>query len=204
MRHLVIMLLMIIITSACSITPGDAARRAGHYLQAADLYEAGAEQGDPIAARKLAHLYNYKPGLPENHEKALFWYKKAIQLGDIQSYWFVGTIYRHGKGNVSKNCLLAEEYFLKGAEKGHRCAIYDLAEMYSERLTIISNDIEGLKWLNIVTNFVTNSPKYIVECQYIMKDSKKVREKLESRMTADQREKARELADDWIQRWKAK
>jgi len=35
-------------------------------------------------------------------------------------------------------------------------------------------------------------------CQYILKDSKRIRVALESRMTADQKEKAKELADNWV------
>lgn len=191
----------ILTAAACSTTPGDAARRGGHYPQAANLYEAGAKQGDPVAAQKLGDLYNFRPGLPEDHEKAVYWYKKAIELGDIPSYWSIGVIYRDGNGNVPKDYGLAEQYFLLGAEKGQHYSMYDLAGMYAEQLTKSPNDIEGLKWLNIVTTFAATCPRN-EGCQYILRDPKKVREGLESRMNPDQEQKAKELADSWIQDWK--
>jgi TPR repeat protein len=193
--------LLFLATVACSTTPGDAARRGGHYPQAADLYEAQAKQGDPLAAQKLANLYNFQPGLPEDHEKAIFWYKKAIELGDIPSYWFVGVIYRDGKGNVPKDYGLAEQYFLLGAERGQHYSMYDLGGMYAEKLTHASNDIEGLKWLNIVTAFAVECPSSNEGCQYILRDPKKIRETLESRMSLDQKQKAKELADNWAKNW---
>lgn len=190
--------------TACSTTPGDAALRGGHYPQAADLYEAGAKHGDPLAARKLADLYNLRPGLPEDHKKAIYWYNKAIELGDVSSYWFVGVIYRDGEGNVPKNYGLAEQYFLQGAENGHHYSIYDLAGMYAEKHTKVSNDVEGLKWLNIVTTFATTCPSTNEGCQFILRDPKIIRKELESRMSPDQKQKARELADNWIQDWNRK
>ncbi len=188
--------------AACSTTPGDAARRGGHYLAAADLYEAGAKQGDPLAAQKLANLYNLSPGLPEDHEKAVYWYKKAIELGDVPSYWLVGVIYRDGNGNVPRDYWLAEQYFLGGAERGQHYSMYDLAAMYAEKYTKVPNDVEGLKWLDIVTAFATTCPSSNEGCQYILRDPKKVREILESRMSLGQKLKARELADSWMQNWK--
>jgi TPR repeat protein len=190
--------------AACSTTPGDAARRGGHYPQAADLYESGAKLGDPLAARKLADLYNLQPGLPEDHEKAIYWYKKAIELGDIPSYWFVGVIYRDGKGNVPKDYGMAEQYFLQGAEKGQHYSMYDLADMYAEKHTKDSNDVEGLKWLNIVTNFASTCPITNEGCQYILRDPKKIRYTLESQMSPDQKQKTKELADKWVEDWKQK
>jgi TPR repeat protein len=204
MRRIVIFVFFVLAVAACSTTPGDAARRGGHYPQAADLYEAGAKQGDPLAARKLADLYNLRPGLPEDHKKAIYWYNKAIELGDISSYWFVGVIYRDGEGNVPKNYGLAEQYFLQGAEKGQHYSMYDLAGMYAEKRTKVSNDIESLKWLDIVTAFATACPSTNEGCQYILRDPKKIRETLESRMSSDQKQKAKELADRWVEDWKQK
>jgi len=192
---------LLLAVAACSTTPGDAARRGGHYQQAAELYEAGAKRGDPVAARKLADLYNLRPGLPENHEKAVYWYKKAIELGDIPSQWFVGVIYRDGKGNVPKDFGLAEYYFSRGAEKGQDYSMYDFAGMYAEELTKVPNDVEGLMWLDTVTIFATTCPRTNEGCQYILRDPKRVREKLELRMSADQRQRAKALANSWVQGW---
>jgi len=178
--------------------------RGGHYAGAATLYEAGAKQGDPVAARKLGNLYDLRPGVQEDHEKAVYWYRKAIELGDVPSYWFVGVIYRDGKGNVPKDDGQAEYYFLQGAERGQHYSMYDLSNMYADRRTKEQNDVEGLKWLEVVTTLATNCPTSNEGCQYILRDPKGVRGKLMARMNPDQRQKAKTLADDWISNWRQK
>jgi TPR repeat protein len=187
--------------AACSVTPGDAARRGGHYPQAACQYEVVASHGDPLAARKLANLYDQRPGLPEDHAKAVYWYDRAIELGDIPSYWYAGVIYHDGKGNVPRDYGLAEEYFLRGAEEGHHLSIYDLADMYAENLTGTPDDIEGLKWFNIVTYFAIGYSKTDEEAQYILRDPKRIRAKLTARMSPGEIKKAEKLADAWLRDW---
>ena len=204
MRPISILLLSVLSIGACSTTPGDAARRGSHLEQAAALYEAGARQGDPLAAQKLANLYNLRPGLPENHETAVYWYKRAIELGDIASNWFLGVIYRDGTGNVPRNDRLAESYFLQGAQKGQHYSMYDLAGMYADNRTQESNDVQGLMWLEAVTNFAKSCPASNEGCQYILRDPKKVRATLAARMNPDQRQRAKTLADDWVKDWDEK
>jgi len=184
--------------TACGTTPGDAAFQGGHYSQAAELYEAKANLGDPLAAQKLGNLYNHRPGLPEDHQKAVYWYERAIQLGDKASNWMIGVIYRDGKGNVPKDYMLAAKYFLQGAEAGQHYSMYDLAGMYAENLIEVSNDIEGLKWMNIVTAYAAKYPKSNEGGQYILRDPKNVRGTLESRMTDQQKRTAAQLADYWM------
>lgn len=189
---------------ACSTTPGDAALRGGHFAQAAALYEEGAKHGDAQAAERLGDLYNYRPGLPEDHQKAIYWYNKAIDLGNPVPCWAVGVIYRDGKGNVPKNLGLAEQYFLQGSEKGQHYSMYDLSGMYADNLTKTSNDIEGLKWLEVVTAFASTCPKSNEGCQYILRDPQKIKEKFESRMSPNQKQQAKALAEVWLHDWKQK
>lgn len=196
--------LLILSVAACSTTPGDAARRGGHYEQAANLYEKRANQGDPQAVQKLGHLYNLRPGLPEDHKKAVHWYKRAIELGDIPSHWFVGVIYREGGGNISKDNQLAEYFFKEGAEKGQHYSMYDLAGMHADNLTKENNDVQGLMWIEVVTIFSTNCPKSNEGCQYILRDPKGIRTKLESRMNPSEISKAKDLARNWVQEWNQK
>ena len=204
MRWISVSVLATLSLAACSTTPGDAARRGSNFEQAAVLYEAGANKGDPLAAQKLGNLYNLRPGLPENRELAVRWYKRAIELGDIPSNWFLGVIYRDGTGNVPRNDALAESYFLQGAQQGQHYAMYDLAGMYAENRTKESNDVQGLMWLEIVTTLATDCPASNEGCQYILRDPKKLRATLTTRMNPDQRQTAKLLADDWVKDWRQK
>ena len=170
MLRITIFGLIMLTLAGCSTTPGDAALRGGHTPQAIELYESGANRGDPLAAKKLADIYAGRYGVPEDYEKAVHWYKKAIELGNIPSNWSVGVIYRDGLGNVPKDFGQAEMYFLQGAEKGQHYSMYDLASMYAEKQTKTANDVEGLKWLNIVTAFAATCQSTNKGCQYIMND----------------------------------
>jgi TPR repeat protein len=203
-RRISLWVLAALSVAACSATPGDAARRGSHFEQAATLYEAGAKRGDPLAAQKLGHLYNLRPGLPENHERAVHWYKRAIELGDIPSNWFLGVIYRDGTGNVPRNDALAEDYFLQGAQKGQHYSMYDLASLYAENRTRESNDVQGLMWLEIVTAFAASCPASNEGCQYVLRDPKGVRATLTGRMNPDQRHTAKMRADGWMKDWRRK
>ena len=198
MVRLVICGFLLLAGAACSTTPGDAAFQSGHYSQAAELYEAKANLGDPLAAQKLGNLYNHRPGLPEDHQKAIYWYEKAIELGDKASNWMIGSIYRDGKGNVPRNYKMAAKYFMQGAEAGQHYAMYDLADMYAENQIEKPNDVEGLKWMNIVTAYAAKYPKSNEGSQFILRDPKNVRGKLESRMTDQQKLTATQLADYWM------
>ena len=43
-------------------------------------------------------MYQEGYGVTVNYEKAIYWYKKAIDQGDADSMYFLGMLYLEGKG----------------------------------------------------------------------------------------------------------
>lgn len=123
--------------------------RSCHAKQAGNLYEwHSINQKDLLATVKLARMYDYgisvdhcsvrdKTDFDQNKQKAIYWYKKALEYSDIRSNWNIGIIYKEGKGSVKKDFVKAEEWFLKGAELTHHNAMYDLANMYARQFLMI-------------------------------------------------------------------
>ncbi len=217
MYKIIILLIFTTAISSCiSQTPGDAAMRSCHAKQAGDLYEQYAiQQKDLLATIKLARMYNYgvtvdhcnvkdKTGFDQNKQKAIYWYKKASEYGDVVANWNIGTIYKKGEMNVKQDFAKAEKWFLKGAKMVHHNAMYDLADMHANNEVPISNDIEGLKWLNIVQTLAKSYDKDNEYAQFILKDEDRIREKLESRMKDFQINKARALSEAFIKQYNAK
>jgi len=203
LRTIPILLCASLALSACSVTPGDAARRGGHYPQAAKLYEVRANNGDALAAEKLGELYHLRPGLPEDRQRAVYWYETAVTRGQIGPIWSLGTIYRDGTGNVPRDISKAQFWFQKGADAGQHYSMYDLADLYASDAIEPRNDVVALMWLEVVTEFSKTYPKGNEGAQYILRDPKQVRQRLESRMTAADAAKSRELAKEWSARWSA-
>ena len=195
-------LLHFLVAVGCSVTPGDAARRGGHYIQAARLYEARATRGDALAAEKLGDLYYFQPGLPSDHQAAIHWYGRAVELGRVTPVWRLGTIYRDGAGNVPRDLALARKWFELGAEAGQHSSMYDLADLYARNEVQPADDVRALMWFFAV-NMWASGPclKNNQGCQYIARDPKGVRLRLESRMTPEQIAKARDDAREWVHTW---
>ncbi|MBC7366747.1 MAG: sel1 repeat family protein [Undibacterium sp.] len=183
---------------SCSTTPGDAAHNGGHFEQAAELYEAGVKQGDALAAEKLGNLYYHRPGLPLDHQQAIYWYEKAISLGDISPICWIGEIYRDGTNNIPKDLSKARHWFERGAELGQHYSMYNLADLYASEGIQPSNDVQGLMWLESVLRLARKFTPQNEGTAYILRDPKSVRLRLESRMARTDIAQATRLASDWV------
>jgi uncharacterized protein len=204
MKGLLLMLAALAPCSAlCRATPGDAAARSGHYEAAAKLYRKEAEH-DAEAARKLAQLFYYRPGLAEDRQEALTWYRRAFEMGDIRSAWDIGTIYAEGKGNVPRDLNEARSWFEKAANAGHHYGMYALANLHADGAVSPAGDVQGLSWLYAVTRLAELVPKKNEGHKFVLNDPKRVRTRLESRMTPPQIADARQRADAWVQQYLAK
>ena len=198
---IILILLTALLNSCASVTPGDAAYKAGHFEQAADLYRRGAEQGDKLAAFKLGELYNFD--LKDN-KKAVVWYKRAYELGHVPAAWFIGKIYESGEGDIERNYLEAEKWFRKGAEKGQHYAMYDLAGLYAKQVIQPSDDIQGLMWLEAVTILAGNFKPQNEGTKFILNDPKEYRKTFQNRMKKSDISKAQEMALSWVSKWENK
>ena len=72
-----------------------------------------AEQGDVEAQTNLGRMYFYGRGVPQDHDKAIYWTQKAAEQGYIEAQFNLGLIYWK-----NRNMKIAEQWFQKVADQG--------------------------------------------------------------------------------------
>ena len=86
-------------------------------MDTAELIRA-AENDDPKAQVKLAHLYILGSGVPKNRSVAVEWARKAADQGDADGQIYLGQLYENGWG-VPQDKNEAETWYLKAAKYIH-------------------------------------------------------------------------------------
>lgn len=71
--------------------------------QAASCYKAAAEQGHTEAQRELASCYIWALGVGENPKRAVYWFNKAIEQGDIKAKFELAELYDSRQNLFEKN-----------------------------------------------------------------------------------------------------
>ena len=71
--------------------------------QAASCYKAAAEQGHAGAQRELASCYIWALGVGENPKRAVYWFNKAIEQGDIKAKFELAELYDSRQNLFEKN-----------------------------------------------------------------------------------------------------
>lgn len=97
------------------------AYNAGNYLTARRQFKEIAKQGDPVAQRYLARMYDKGQGGLKNYEKAVEWYKKAAKQNDAEAQFFLGIKYANGHG-VPVDEKLAYTWFSIAFQNGYQAA----------------------------------------------------------------------------------
>ena len=87
-----------------------------------------AELGDLKAQCELGDIC--RSGLDPNPTEAAKWYRKAAELGDAESQFHLGGMYKYGTGGLPQNRVEAEKWYRKAAEQGHANSQFELGRMY--------------------------------------------------------------------------
>ncbi len=77
----------------------------------------------------LGLMYHYGYGVNPNYKKAIKYYQKAIDLGDVSAYSHLGAMYECGDG-VEQNYKKAIELYQKTIDSGDNFGCFMLASMY--------------------------------------------------------------------------
>lgn len=123
---------------------------AGHYEQAAAKLKPLAEAGDAVAQHRLAILYFYGHGVPEDENKALEWATKSANGGNADAMFFVGNIYVFGDKvpvEADDPDIEAAKWFHEAASRGHAEAEYSLGLMFLAGKGVIQSQEEAMKWI---------------------------------------------------------
>lgn len=77
----------------------------------------------------LGYYYDEGKGISQDYQKALYYYKKAADLGNSSACNNLGCMYDSGKG-VARDYSLAVRYFQKGADLGNATACNNVGSCY--------------------------------------------------------------------------
>lgn len=85
-------------------------------------------------------------GYPRNAAKAVEWFHKAAEQGNVSAQYTLGEMYQNGEG-VSRDYSKAFAWFLRAAEQGHVQAYKQLSRMYHDGQGVEQDNTQALKWL---------------------------------------------------------
>ena len=91
---------------------------------------------------------NYYHGsncMPLNYEKALFYYRKAVELGSSTAETNIGLMYQNGQG-VQQDYGEAYHWYRKAAKHGNTDGQYHLGYMYQFGYGVKQSNKNAIKW----------------------------------------------------------
>lgn len=184
--------------TACSTTPGDAARRGGHSEQAANMYRQGADQGDALAALKLGQLIESGQTSSIQYGEAGVWFIRACELGNLVGCHNAGVGYEYGaegKLGLAKDFSKAAEFYRRAAERGYMQSQYNLGSLYANGH--LQNDVEGLKWFLLAQKAARACiPEPL--CKWVLQDPPGHSARLRQRMSQASQVSAERQTAEWV------
>lgn len=164
---------------------GISAYRNGNYPVVLKELVPLAEKGEAKAQEILGEMYGAGAGVPQDHAKAAFWYRKAAEQGNAPAQMSLGVMYERGIG-VPQDDKEAVSWLHKAAEQGYAEALYTLGGVYERGLGATRVDlVQAHKWFNIA----------IAAGFDIAQDNL---EEIEAKMSREQIEAARQSAKEWL------
>lgn len=113
------------------------AKNEGDYAAALEDYQKAAEEGTEqlyvvSAMKSIGYLYQYGDsyGVEQDGAKAIEWFTKAADLGDLEAMNRIALIYWRGEADVAQDVDAAIEWFTKAADLGDSDAMNYLGAMH--------------------------------------------------------------------------
>ena len=150
MKKSFVLLWLIIITTTFSHSLSAAQSAQQDDLFGGDNVEAVialAEAGDVEAQMALAQRYRFGVGVSQDSARAVEWFEKAAEQGNVQGEFSVGYMYASGENGFKKELVKAAEWFRKAAENEHSNAQANLGMMYARGDGVEKNTETALFWL---------------------------------------------------------
>lgn len=107
-----------------------------------------AEKGDARAMEAVGCMYLDGNGVPQDNQKALEYFQKAIEHGNIDAFNNLGFLYTEGIG-VKKDPVKAFECYLKAAKNNNFMAQSTVAALYYGGIGVEKNLEKAQKWFII-------------------------------------------------------
>lgn len=95
-----------------------------------ELQKELAEESYPLGQTHFASLYLHGRGVEKDVPKAIIWFEKAADQGELQAMTYLGSIYYSPE--YPHNIKKASYYWLKAAELGHSNAQWLLGKWFAD------------------------------------------------------------------------
>jgi len=105
------------------------------------------KSGTDAAMYYLADLYYAGKGVPQDYQKAIFWYTKAAEIGFPYAMIQLAKSYEDGKG-IKQDYQKAIFWYTEAAKMGLSTAMNRLSIIYSEGKIALKNERKSLLWKN--------------------------------------------------------
>lgn len=172
-------------SAQAGLQEGVSAYRRGHFSIALKELTPLAEKGDAKAQAIIGDMHAGGSGVPQDHEKAAYWYRKAAGQGNGQALTSLGVMHERGIG-VPQDEREAASLFHKAAEQGHGEALYILGGIYQRGQGGIKADLEQAhKWYSIAVKAGFEIAQDNIE-------------EIEAMMSSEQIKNARSMAREWL------
>ena len=144
---------MMLLTGFVHAAPIDDALRqydGGQYDVAAKQLAPLAEGGNAVAQERLAVMYFYGRGVPEDEDKALQWARRSADQGNLDAMYFIGNMYVFGErlpNSVQDPDQEAARWYFEAARKGHAEAEYGLGLLFLAGKGVVQDQEEAMRWI---------------------------------------------------------
>lgn len=144
---------MLLLAGAVNAAPIDDALRqydGGQYEVAAKQLAPLAEGGNAVAQERLAVMYFYGRGVPEDEDKALQWARRSADQGNLDAMYFIGNMYVFGDRlpkSVQDPDQEAARWYFEAARKGHADAEYGLGLLFLAGKGVVQDQEEAMRWI---------------------------------------------------------
>lgn len=116
--------------------------------EAVQRWTAAAKKGHSGAMYDLGNLFLTAPkGCPasQDHPKALTWFRKAANRGDVRAMASIGVMYEGGMG-VKRDGHAAFQWYLKAAHRGGVQGMVNAANTYSNGAFVERDYAKAMEW----------------------------------------------------------
>ena len=109
-------------------------------------------KGDADAMYNMGLHYLKGDGVPRDAAKAVSWFTKSAQKGNVPSMLQLGMLYEESDGAVKQDMTKAIEWLKKAAGKGSLPAINELGTIYEDGVGVKADRKEAIKYYELAAN----------------------------------------------------
>ncbi len=112
------------------------------------LPAAAATSGPAMTAKEMlqqGNRYYTGNGVPQDYTKAVEWYKKAAEAGNLTAQFNLAKCYSDGKG-IERSYDKAAEWYTKAAEAGYADAQANLGLLYEKGRGVNQDNAQAVSW----------------------------------------------------------